>query len=136
MDRFRSHRPRRVPALGWTQRRFLGDGMKAIFTGFALLLLALPAHAQTADSHWEPWLGCWELTADNVREGTPAARRLAEGSLTARRNSDSIPRVCVTAAGGGARFETTVRGQAAVDQAIIADAVERPLTDAECQGTQ
>jgi uncharacterized membrane protein YgcG len=110
--------------------------MKAILTGLALLLLALPAQAQTADARWQPWLGCWELTADNVREGAPAARRLADGSPTARRSGDSIPRVCVSAAGGGARFETTVRGQAAVDQTIVADAVQRPLNDAECQGTQ
>jgi hypothetical protein len=38
-------------------------------------------------------------------------------------------------ADAGARFETTVRGQAAVDHTLIADGKDRPLNDAECRGT-
>jgi uncharacterized membrane protein YgcG len=40
------------------------------------------------------------------------------------------------AAEGGARFETMVTGQPSLDQTIIPDAVDRPLGDADCRGTQ
>jgi hypothetical protein len=110
--------------------------MKAIVAAFALVLAALPAQAQTADARWEPWLGCWELTADNVRDPAPAAGRLPDGSATIARRNGLSPRVCVTRAANGARFETTVAGQTAVDHTIIADAAERALTDDGCQGTQ
>ena len=110
--------------------------MKAIVAGFALLFLAAPAQAQSTDARWEPWLGCWELTADNTREGAPAAGRLSSGSESVQRPSDAVPRVCVTRAASGVRVETTVRGQAPIDQTIVADATDRPLTVEDCQGTQ
>jgi hypothetical protein len=47
-----------------------------------------------------------------------------------------MPRVCVTRAANGVRVETTVRGQAAIDQTIVADSTDRPLTDEDCRGTQ
>ena len=49
---------------------------------------------------------------------------------------DGAPRVCVSRAPEGARFETTVGAQSAIDQTIVADAVSRPVNDAECSGTQ
>lgn len=110
--------------------------MKAIVAAFALVFAALPAQAQTADVRWDPWLGCWELTADNVRDGASAAPRLPNGSSTITRRNGAGPRVCVTRAASGARFETTVGGQAAVDHTIVADATDRALTDDGCQGTQ
>jgi hypothetical protein len=110
--------------------------MKAIVAGLALLVAAVPAQAQTADARWEPWLGCWELTTDNTREGVPAAGQLAGSSGNIQRRSDAAPRVCVTRTPGGVRVDTTVRGQAAVEQTIIADATERPLTEQDCRGTQ
>jgi hypothetical protein len=111
--------------------------MKALLFAAALMMAAVPAAAQTADSRWEPFLGCWDLTADNVREGSPAAAQLADLPLATRSPSDAGPRVCVTRAPeGAARFETTVRGQAAIDQTLVADGTSRPLNDAECRGTQ
>jgi hypothetical protein len=110
--------------------------MKAILTAVALLAVALPAQAQTADARWEPWLGCWELTADRVRDAEAPTDARARTGNTIPRRTESSPRVCVARAGEGARFETTVRGQAAVDHTIVADAAERRLTDDGCQGTQ
>lgn len=110
--------------------------MKAIVAGLALLLLAAPAQAQSADARWEPWLGCWELTVDSTREGAPAAGRLSSGLTSAERPSGAVPRVCVTRVANGVRVETTVRGQAAIDQTIVADATDRSLTVEDCQGTQ
>lgn len=89
---------------------------KLLPIAFALTTLAAPAVAQSAagDARWSPWLGCWNPTG-------PA--------LTAR--------VCVTRAGdNGALLRTTVEGQPPVDQTIVADAAEHPVSDADCRGTQ
>ena len=110
--------------------------MKAIVAAFAFLFLAASAQAQSADARWEPWLGCWELTVDNTREGAPAAGRLASDPVSAQRPNGAMPRVCVTRAANGVRVETTVRGQATIDQTIVADATDRSLTLEDCQGTQ
>jgi hypothetical protein len=111
--------------------------MKALLLVVALVAAAGPAAAQTADSRWEPFLGCWDLTNDNVREGAPAAARLANSPLATRSRNGTGPRVCVTGTpDGGARFETTLRGQSAIDQTLVADGTNRPLNDAECRGTQ
>ena len=110
--------------------------MKPLLFAVAILAAA-PAAAQTADSRWEPFLGCWDLTADNVRENAPAAGRLADVPLATRPRNASGPRVCVTRTpDGGARFQTTLSGQSAIDQTLFADGTTRPLNDAECRGTQ
>src|SRR5215213_1589155 len=98
-------------------------------------LLAIPAHAQTNDVRWEPWLGCWTLAVDNLRdkeslEGPP--QRVPRPSAAV----DGAPRVCVTRTPGGVRFETTVGGQPAIAQTILADAAGHPLNEDECTGTQ
>jgi hypothetical protein len=111
--------------------------MKARALGLVFVVLAMPASAQTPEPRWEPFLGCWELTTDNVRDDAPAGDPLSNRPLTPRARTTSGPRVCVTrTADGGARFETTVRGQAAVDHTLIADGTSRPLDDKECRGTQ
>lgn len=104
--------------------------MRAMLLGFALLLPAAPAQAQTADTRWSQWLGCWELTIEDVREGARTAVPLPP-------LQDSRPRICVTPGpDGGARFETTVAGNPAIDYTIVADGTDRMLTDTECRGTQ
>jgi hypothetical protein len=111
--------------------------MKAPLLAVALMLVAMPAAAQSADTRWEPFLGCWQMTADNVRDATPAAAPLAGAALPSRARNTAGPRVCVTRTeDGGARFETTVRGQDAIVQTLVADATDRPLDDKECRGTQ
>ena len=110
--------------------------MKTILAAVALLVAALPAQAQTADARWEPWLGCWELTADRVRDAETATDPRGRATGTIPRRSETSPRVCVTRDGAGVRFETTVRGQVAVDHTIVADAADRALTEDGCQGMQ
>ena len=103
----------------------------------ALLLVALPARAQSPEPRWQPWIGCWELSADNVRDGAPAAGRLAGDDNAARPRNGSAPRVCVMAAAdGGARFETTLRGQAALEHTIVPGAAPRAVDDQECRGIE
>jgi hypothetical protein len=111
--------------------------MKALLLALAFLAMATPARAQAADDRWDAWVGCWRLWADNLRDAAPAASRLADGSGATQPRNDSAPQVCVTKTpDGGARFETSVRGQTAIDQTVVADAVDRPVTDDECRGTQ
>ena len=110
--------------------------MKTIAAALGLVALAAPAAAQGTDSRWEAWAGCWELWTDAVREGATGTARLADGPNATQPRAD-MPRVCVApASGGGARFETTIRGQAALDQTIVPDGAERPIQDADCRGTQ
>ena len=109
--------------------------MKAVVLTFALVFASLPTLAQT-DARWDPWLGCWQLSTDNVRAGAPAAGRLVDAPRDARLPAGAAPRVCVTPADGGARVETSVRGQDVVAQTIVADATERPMEQDGCRGTQ
>ena len=121
--------------------------MKATLLGFALVLLSIPApafaqasagkQAQSApaqaaagtEPRWSQWLGCWELVTEDVRAG---ARAIPRQQLV-----DGQPRICVTPAPeGGARFETTVAGQPAIDYTMVPDGTDRPLTETECRGTQ
>ena len=39
---------------------------------FLLVAVATPARAQQADPRWEPWLGCWRMLDDRMRDGNPA----------------------------------------------------------------
>jgi hypothetical protein len=86
------------------------------------------------DTRWEPWLGCWTLANENLRgpeqDGTlqPSAR-----PATVR---EGAPRVCVSNSGNGARFETTVGTQSVIDQTIVGNGAPRPVTDADCTGTE
>ena len=98
-------------------------------------LLAVPARAQTNDMRWEPWLGCWNLAVDNLRpRETP--EDVAGAAPRPATAIDSAPRVCVSRTSDGARFETTVGPQTAIDQTIVADAAAHPVDDGECSGTQ
>src|SRR5688572_8226443 len=94
LDRLRADRPRRVPSLRWHQRRIWWETvMKAPLLAVALMLVAMPAAAQSADTRWEPFLGCWQMTADNVRDATPAAAPLAGAALPSRARNTAGPRV-------------------------------------------
>jgi len=98
-------------------------------------LFAVPARAQSLDLRWEPWVGCWTLATENLRNGDSQDDLLKRSSRPSTVR-DGAPRVCVSRASDGARFETTVGTQSAIDQTIVADAVSRPVNDAECSGTQ
>ena len=81
-----------------------------------LAAVAAPAVAQppAGDARWSAWLGCWDPTG-------PA----------------STAHVCVTRAGeDGVLLRTTVEGQTPVEQTIVADGAEHPVSDADCRGTQ
>ena len=109
--------------------------MKTMLLVAVFAFVAVPARAQSPDLRWEPWLGCWTLATENLRnadsQDNPAQRSTRPSTVR-----DGAPRVCVSRVPEGSRFETTVGTQSAIDQTIRADAVSRPVNDDECAGTQ
>ena len=107
--------------------------MRELVFALTVFVLGAPAYGQTSnDVRWAPWLGCWELQEQGVRDASePVADeqdRLAEGVR---------PRVCVTAdPPNGAAFVTTVGAEKAFDQVVTADGLDRPVDDGDCRGTQ
>src|SRR5688572_4097137 len=99
-------------------------------------LLAVPARAQTNDLRWEPWLGCWNLTVDNLRPREAPEAVAGRAARQPATTIDGAPRVCVSRTPEGVRLETTVGPQTAIDQTIVADAAAHPVNDGECSGTQ
>ena len=61
------------------------------------------------------WLGCWRL--DDDLAGTGA-------------------RMCITPEKSGVRLQTIVGTNKGIDELVIPDGVARPITDAECKGTE
>jgi hypothetical protein len=111
--------------------------MKALASGAALLLLALPAHAQnTTDARWTRWTGCWELIMENAREGAPTPDTAGRAPRSQPRDP-ARPQVCVEASpDGGATFTTRVATQTPIVQTVIPDGTDRPITEDGCTGTQ
>jgi hypothetical protein len=77
--------------------------------------VATAAEAQQADGRWSPWLGCWELSGDNVQ-------------------------VCVEPYQGttGVRLTTDVENtnDPVVAQTLVADGTRQALAEGECNGWQ
>lgn len=111
--------------------------MKTLASGFALLLLAVPAHAQsTSDPRWSRWTGCWELVMENSREGTPSPATAGRAPRSQPRDP-ARPQVCVESTPeGGATFTTKVATQTPIIQTVVADGKDRPITEDGCTGTQ
>ncbi len=117
---------------------------------FALLLGASPAFAQTGapgaatDTRWEPWIGCWQLQDERVRndgmwrQGTDiTADEVAAALAPARmQRSDANTRVCVAPAAQGVTITTLIGTQRVLEDTIVADAASHPMTDAECRGSK
>src|SRR5688572_6569299 len=97
--------------------------MRSMLAAGALILCAVPVQAQTPDTRWSTWMGCWELVTEDVppapAAGDPLVAPNADDPLVAPNADDPPPRICVTPAGDGARFETTVPGQAPVEYTIV-----------------
>jgi hypothetical protein len=111
--------------------------MNTFASGVLLLLLAVPAYAQTTtDPRWNRWTGCWELVTENSREGAPSPSTAGRAPRSQPRDP-SRPQVCVEALpDGGATFTTKVGTQTPIVQTIVADGMDRPITEDSCTGTQ
>ena len=105
---------------------------KTIPTLLIVLFVASTASAQTpqsTDSRWVPWLGCWQLLDESLRERD-------SGRVTPQTATGVA--VCVSQADEPAsvRLKTTVSNQPALEQTIVADGADHPVMDADCRGTQ
>ena len=111
-----------------------------------VVLTACPAFAQAPDrlnSQWTPWLGCWRLVQENVRDASPPSsiESLAESAATpstrSRRNAGDIL-VCVlpTDAGVGVKMTTFAGGRSVLEQTVLGDGIGHPINEADCRGTQ
>ncbi len=74
-----------------------------------------PAAEQKMDARFNGWLGCWRLEDDIAGTGA---------------------RMCITPDRSGVRLQTLVGTQRGIDELVIADGVTRPITDADCKGTE
>jgi hypothetical protein len=112
--------------------------MKTTLLVLLLLVPAVHAQAQQVDSRWTPWLGCWQLLDESVRQPLPAAAA-ALGPANARqsRRADGV-RVCVapSTTAVGVTLRTTVESQTALEQTIVADGTGVRVTEGECRGSQ
>jgi hypothetical protein len=110
--------------------------MNTFASGVALLLLAVPAYAQTpADPRWSRWTGCWELVTENSREGAPSPSTTRRAPRSQPRDP-ARPQICVEPSNGGATFTTKVGTQTPIVQTVVADGTDRPITEDGCTGTQ
>lgn len=73
------------------------------------------APAVQVDSRFAAWIGCWRL--DDDLAGTGA-------------------RMCITPEKGGVRMQTIAGTNKGIDELVIPDGVARPISDAECKGTE
>jgi len=109
--------------------------MKMLALALAVLLFPVVSRAQQpTDPKWNAWLGCWELVLENSRD-TATRPNPARRTLSQSRDS-SRPQICVEPSGAGVTLTTRVANQAAIQQTVIADGVDHPITDADCRGTQ
>src|SRR2546426_10669887 len=74
-----------------------------------------PSRTPGTDARWQPWLGCWQLAGKG------------DG-----------PQVCVTPSpqSPGVTLKTRADGKVVLEQTIIADGAQQPLTEASCHGWQ
>src|SRR5687767_3701353 len=110
-------------------------------TLFLLSLAGTTAPAQTqaraVDPRWTPWMGCWELIDENVRDREVDPALLADGGGM-RRSRSTGAQVCVNPGDqpSGVTLSTIVGNQPALEEKVIADGADHPIVEADCKGTQ
>ena len=74
-------------------------------------VLLTPADARAQDGRWAPWLGCWELVNENVRDATtpPRVENRQRSEDTGNQTSAASPRVCVERSVECVSFTTNVQ---------------------------
>jgi uncharacterized membrane protein YgcG len=98
-----------------------------------------PALAQTpapsrTDGRWTPYLGCWRLLVENVRN--QGIDELIQSAV--QRATTPAMTVCVqpASASTGVTMTTFADGKKVLEQSVVADAAGHPVTDSGCTGTQ
>ena len=120
--------------------------MTRVLTTAALTLLLSAAQAagqapspSPGDARWQPWLGCWQLADESVRDKWDVSAEAAvKDRAEAPARTTSRARVCVTPAPqtSGVVVTTFIGDREALQESIVADNVSRPFTDEKCRGTK
>jgi hypothetical protein len=106
----------------------------------ALLVVAVaaPARAQQADPRWAPWIGCWQMLDERVRDDNPSgADAVARARERMFRGTTDVT-VCVAPASqpNAVTLSTRASGAPAFEQVIAADGAAHPLDERGCTGSQ
>ena len=103
-----------------------------------LVGLAVPALAQEADSRWAPWLGCWRMLDERVRDSNPSGADAVAAARARAFSGTTDVTVCVTPGSqpNAVTLSTRASGEPAFEQTIAADAASHPLTEGACTGSQ
>lgn len=104
-----------------------------LLAGSVLAGAAAPATAAPVDDGWLPWLGCWRLVDDEVREPL-------QGDSTAL-GEEPLPKsglVCVapSAEGSGVTVTTSDGAEVSFEETLVANGEKRPSSKGECTGWQ
>lgn len=104
-------------------------------------LAAAPAAAQQAQAHpssaarWTAWHGCWQVAEESVEDTAQLLGLMGMSPTRATASPGAI--VCVTPSGnGGATITTLVNDRPVLTETMVPDGTARPLTDADCRGSQ
>ena len=124
--------------------------MNVQMTALAALLVfsaitAAPALAQTpapsrTDGRWTPYLGCWRLLVENVRNQgiedliRSAAQNATTPAMTVCVQPSTLAGLAGTSA--GVTMTTFADGKKVLEQGVVADAAGHPVSESGCAGTQ
>ncbi len=103
----------------------------------SILLAALMTAAHVGstsakvDTPWLPWLGCWTLVEDHVREPLFGAEELSESETAPPRGL-----VCMEPEGGGVRVTTFSDDELFLEEMLYADGKRQPSSAGQCEGWQ
>jgi hypothetical protein len=115
--------------------------MKA-FRSLAVAIVVLTgnaAYAQDAgsfDAKWTPWLGCWRLLQEDLRDAAVSLTGPGTSSVPNRGSEEIMVCVLPGKTHPGVEMATVVGGRPVLQQTIVADGVNRPVTEPDCAGQQ
>jgi hypothetical protein len=110
----------------------------ATMTGASAQATPTSPPVDRVEARWQPWLGCWQLSEQSVRDDDVAALDdLFSTSPSGRSHADSV-RVCVSAADAPTRVRmtTSIDGRTVLEEVIDADGQPHALQEGECRGMQ
>jgi hypothetical protein len=117
-----------------TKKMLLGMLALAVLSAIPASASAQSSTRPASDGRWTPYLGCWRLLAENVRNQNYADWiRSAAGAAT------PVMTVCVqpsSASAGSVTMTTFADGKKVLEQIIVADGAAHPVPDSGCAGTE
>jgi len=91
------------------------------------------AQAESIDSRWVPWLGCWQLLEEELPD-LADLDTFASADQTDQRELMKRTSVCVTPAGSGVTITASEGEQRLVERRIVADGARHDVIEGDCRG--